>query len=152
MPKANKKMRFHSSCYENMIWKLALCFLVQCLMTSENKVHGKHSIVENETVAQKQKQTGVAVRENTSNDTKVSKNRSASLQANGVNRTKVIGNVTGINTGVAMQVDNSSSETSQETVQPSRKIISTGAFVRAFYVFVGVGAIVVMYIVVRTVR
>jgi hypothetical protein len=122
-------------------------------MTSETRVHGKHTILEDveksETVAQKQKQTGVAVRENTSNDIKVSTNKSAGLP---VNRTKVIGNVTSINTGVAMQVDNSSSETSQETVQPSRKIIGTGAFVRAFYVSVGVGAIVVMYIVVRTVR
>jgi hypothetical protein len=44
------------------------------------------------------------------------------------------------------------SGTIQETVQPARKIISAGAFVRAFYVFVGLGAIIVMYIVVRTVR
>jgi heme exporter protein D len=150
-----RKMLFHSGCHANVIWILVLCSLVQCLMTAENRVHGKRSIVEdvkkNETVAQNQKQTGVSVRENTSNDTEVSKNKSAVLPVNSIDRTKVSGNVTIINTGVAKLIDNSS-EASQETVQPSRKIISTGAFVRAFYVFVGVGAIVVMYIVVRTVR
>lgn len=150
-------MRLHSGCYANVMWMLVLCFLVQCL--SENKVHGKHNFAEektdvkkHETAAQKKKQTEAAVPQNTSSNGNVSKNQSAGLPVNGIDRAKVPGNVTSINAGVPKQVDKSSSRTYQETVQPSRKIISTGAFVRAFYVFVGVGAIVVMYIVVRTVR
>jgi hypothetical protein len=125
-------------------------------MSSENKVHGEQRTVEyvkkSEAAAQKKKETESAVQENTSDNIKVSKNQSAGLPVNDIDRTKVTENITSINIGVAKQVDNSSSRTSQETVQPSRKIIGTGAFVRAFYVFVGVGAIVVMYIVVKTVR
>lgn len=149
-------MRCHFGCYVSVIWMLVLCFLAQCLMSSENKVHGEQRTVEyvkkSEAAAQKKKETESAVQENTSDNIKVSKNQSAGLPVNDIDRTKVTENITSINIGVAKQVDNSSSRTSQETVQPSRKIIGTGAFVRAFYVFVGVGAIVVMYIVVKTVR
>ncbi|PNF35494.1 hypothetical protein B7P43_G04122 [Cryptotermes secundus] len=127
-------MRLHSG-YTNVMWIIVLCFLVQCLIISENKVHGKDNSAEektdvkkHETAAQKKKQTEAAVPQNRPSNGIESTNQSAE------------------------QVDNSSSRAYQETVQPSRKIISTGAFVRAFYVFVGVGAIVVMYIVVRTVR
>jgi hypothetical protein len=141
------------------MWILVLCFLVQCLIISENKVHGKHNSAEektdvkkHETAAQKKKQTEAAVPQNTLSNGNVSKNQSAGLPVNGVERAKVTGNVTSINAGVPKQVDSSTSRTYQETGQPSRKIIGTGAFVRAFYVLVGVGAIVVMYIVVRTVR
>jgi hypothetical protein len=149
-----KNNYIHSGCYGNVIWILVLCLLVQCLIISENKVHGetfeeKTDGKKNEAAAQKNKQAETAVPQNTSNNTTVSKNQSAVLP---VNRTKVIGNVTGVSTGVLKPVDNSASSTSQEPVHPARKIISTGAFVRAFYVFVGLGAIVVMYIVVRTVR
>lgn len=152
-------MHLHSGCYANVKWILVLCFLVQCLITSENEVHGKHNSAEektdvkkNEIAVQKKKQPEAAVPQNTSNNSNVSKNQNAALPLNSIDRAKVTGNVTSINTGVPKQVENSSSRTYQETVQPSRKIISTGAFIRAFYVFVGVGAIVVMYIVVRTVR
>jgi hypothetical protein len=140
------------------MWMLVICFLVQCLIICENEVHGKHNSEEkktddkkHETAAEKKKQTEAAVPQNTSNISNISKNQSADLPSNGIDRAKVTGNVTSINAVVPKQVDNSS-RTYQETVQPSRKIISTGAFIRAFYVFVGVGAIVVMYIVVRTVR
>jgi hypothetical protein len=134
---------------------LVLCFVVQCLIISEYEVHGKHNSAEEKTEVRKhdtaaqKKQPEAAASQNTSNNSNVSKNQSAGLP---IDRAKTTGNVTSINTGVPKLVDNSSSSTYQETVQPSRKIISTGAFVRAFYVFVGVCAIVVMYIVVRTVR
>jgi hypothetical protein len=151
---------------------------VHCLIISENEVHGQHNSAEektdvekletvgqkkkqpeektdvkkHETAVQKKKQPEASVPQKTLNNSNVSKNQNAGLPINSIDREKVIGNVTSINTGVPKLVDNSSSRTYQETVQPSRKIISSGAFVRAFYVFVGVGAIVVMYIVVRTVR
>lgn len=151
-------MRWHSG-YANVMWIIVLCFLVQCLIISENKVHGKNNSAEektdvkkHETAPQKKKQTEAAVPQNTPSNGNESKNQSAGLPVNGIDRARVTKNRTSINAGVSEQVDNSSSRAYQETVQPSRKIISTGAFVRAFYVFVGVGAIVVMYIVVRTVR
>lgn len=144
-----KKMRLYSGCCTNVMWIVLLCFMVQCLITSENEVHGKHNLEEEKLDVEKH-ETEAAVQQSTSNNSNESKNQSPGLPANGLDRAKVTGNVTNITAVVPKQVNNS--RTYQETVQPSRKIISTGAFVRAFYVFVGVGAIVVMYIVVRTVR
>jgi hypothetical protein len=103
---------------------------MQCLIISENKVHGDGNTIK--TIQQNQHAGTPGNR--TSSNTAVPKQQSA-----GARNDHNSGNVT-------------SSSKTLETVQLPRKIISTGAFVRAFYVFVGLGAIIVMYIAVRTVR
>jgi hypothetical protein len=137
-------MRQHCDCYTDVLRLVVLCLVVQCLL-----IHGddtaikENSGVKNDESTTRQDKTAVA--QNLPNERPVSKTKSAVLPLNNKDTTDT-GNVTSIS-GVSRPRNSS-----QETVQPSRKNISTGAFVRAFYVFVGLCTIVVMYIVVRTVR
>jgi hypothetical protein len=116
--------------------------MIQCLIISENKVHGVGDII----ATLKPGQPAEAAANPTSLKTALSNDGSADASKN--HNTGIVTETTEMpQTG-----DNISSDTFHETVQPVRKNISTGAFIRAFYVFVGLGAIIVMYIVVRTVR
>jgi hypothetical protein len=115
--------------------------MIQCLIITENKVHG----VGNTNTALQQNQHAEAPANPTSPNATLSNDRSADASKN-----PNIGNVTA--TIEMPQRSGNISSTIQDTVQAVRKSISTGAFIRAFYVFVGLGAIMVMYIVVRTVR
>lgn len=142
-------MCVQSVCYTNVIgllhkceWILILCLMIQCLIISENKVHG----VGDTTTTLQQNQPAEAAANLTLLKTVLANDGSV-----GASKTHNTGIVTQ-STEMLQSVDNKSSVTFHETVQPARKNISTGAFIRAFYVFVGLGAIIVMYIVVRTVR
>lgn len=141
-------MCVQSVCYTNVIgllhkceWILILCLMIQCLIISGNKVHG----VDNTNTLQPNKHAEATANPTSPNAT-LSNVRSADASKN-----HNTGNVTAT-TEMPQRSGNISSSTIQDTVQAVRKSISTGAFVRAFYVFVGLGAIMVMYIVVRTVR
>jgi hypothetical protein len=113
--------------------------MIQCLIISENKVDG-----DGNTTRTVQQDQNVEIPSNhTSANATLSEYKSTIAPKN-----HNAGNVTTTNNGVLQSVGN----TSSNTIQPALKIISPGAFVRAFYVFVGLGAIIVMYIVVRTVR
>jgi Protein of unknown function (DUF1180). len=146
-PKCRKiKMCVQSVCYITVIgflpkceWILILCLMLQCLIISENKVHGVGSTI---TTLQHSQHPETPVNHTSPN---------APLSNAGAPKNHNTGNVT---TTIKMpqRFNITSSSTIQESVQPARKIISTGAFIRAFYVFVGLGAIIVMYIIVRTVR
>jgi hypothetical protein len=151
-------MRLDPDCYTNVIWVLVLCLLVQSLIISENKVHCDNIPINTETdvkkngpTAQQNQQVEAAAQQNLPNNAILSKNQSADSSVN-TNRTNDSENVTTNGDNRYSVPPHSSSDMSQETAQPSRKNISTGAFVRAFYVSVGLGAIIVMYIVVRTIR
>jgi len=129
-------MCVQSVCYTNVIgllhkceWILILCLMIQCLIISENKVQG----------------VGAMTLQHNQHDEAPANPSSPNAAP------KSTGNVTAT-PEMPERSGNTSSSTIQETVQPARKSISTGAFIRAFYVFVGLGAIIVMYIVVRTVR
>jgi len=135
-------MCVQSVCYTNVIGLLhkcerilILCLMIQCLSISENKVHG----VGNYNTTQHNQPAEAHPNPSSPNATPLS-DGSAEAPKN-----PSTGNVT-----ATTESGNISSST--ETVQAVRKSISTGAFIRAFYVFVGLGAIIVMYIVVRTVR
>jgi hypothetical protein len=114
--------------------------MIQCLIISENKVHG----VGNTTTLQ-QKPHADAQANRTSTNASLP-NRRADATEN-----HETGNLTAT-AEMPQTSGNISSSTIQKTVQPLRKSISPGAFIRAFYGVVGLGAIIVMYIVVRTVR
>jgi hypothetical protein len=115
--------------------------MIQCLIISENKVHG----VGNTSTTLQHNQHAEAPAYHTAQIATLSNDRSADASKN-----PNTGNVTA--TTEMQQRSGNISSTIQDTVQAVRKSISTGAFIRAFYVFVGLGAIMVMYIVVRTVR
>jgi len=141
-------MCVQSVCYTNVIgllhkceWILILCLMIQCLIISENKVHG----VGNTTTTLQRSQPAEGPANPTSPNAALSNDGSAVAPKN---------HDTGTMTETAEMPQGvyKSSNALHETVQPVRKNISTGAFIRAFYVFVGLGAIIVMYIVVRTVR
>jgi hypothetical protein len=118
---------------------------MQCVVSRDNTAIKENTGVENnEPATQQNKPAKTPAAQNLPNKSAISKTQSALSPLN--KGTTDTGNVTSIS-GVPRPLNSS-----QETVQPSRKNISTGAFVRAFYVFVGLCAIVVMYIVVRTVR
>jgi len=142
-------MCVQSVCYTNVIgllhkceWVLILCLIIQCLIISENKVHG----VGNPITTLQRNRHPEAPANPPSPNAAPSNDRSAdapkSHNTENVNAT----------TEMPQRSGSITSSTIQESVQPVRKSISTGAFIRAFYVFVGLGAIIVMYIVVRTVR
>jgi len=142
-------MCVQSVCYTNVIgllhkceWVLILCLIIQCLIISENKVHG----VGNAHPTLQPNRHPEAPANPASPNAAPSNARIAdapkSHNTENVNAT----------TEMPQRSGSISSSTIQESVQPVRKSISTGAFIRAFYVFVGLGAIIVMYIVVRTVR
>jgi hypothetical protein len=115
--------------------------MIQCLIISENKVHG----VSDTAKILQHIQQDAAPPKSTSSSASLSHDRSAVTPKN-----HNTGNMNG--TMEMLQPDDTTSLSPIQAVQPGRKIISTGAFIRAFYVFVGLGAIIVMYIVVRTVR
>lgn len=122
-----RKMRVHSGYCTNILWVLILCLITA--------VEEKTAVMNNEPAAQSQP-----------NNTTVLRAQSVGSHVNNKSRTDAV-DVTSNISGVPRPLNSS-----QEIVQPSHKNISSGAYVRAFYVFVGLGAIVVMYIVVRTVR
>ena len=133
-------MCVQSVCYTNVIgllhkceWVLILCLMIQCLIISEGKVN---EVVNTKTTLHTETPTNPP-----SPNAPLPNDRRADEPKNHNTATPEMpppsGNI---------------SSTTQETVQAVRKSISTGAFIRAFYVFVGLGAIIVMYIVVRTVR
>jgi hypothetical protein len=142
-------MCVQSVCYTNVIgllhkceWILILCLIIQCLIISENKVHG----VANTIATLQRNRHPEAPANPTSPNAAPSNERSVDAP-----KSHNTGNVNAT-TEMPQRSGSISSSTIQESVQPVRKSISTGAFIRAFYVFVGLGAIIVMYIVVRTVR
>jgi hypothetical protein len=137
-------MCVQSVCYTNVIgllhkceWILILCLIIQCLIISENKVHG---VVNTTTLHPEAPANPTSPNAAPSNDRIADAPKSHNTE--NVNAT----------TEMPQRPGGISSSTIQESVHPARKTISTGAFIRAFYVFVGLGAIIVMYIVVRTVR
>jgi hypothetical protein len=113
--------------------------MIQCLIISENKVHGVGDIA----TTIKHTKRGEVLDNHTTPNESLSHDRSAVEPAKN--------NSGNMNATTEHRFDDTSPSTIQ-AVQPARKIISTGAFIRAFYVFVGLGAIIVMYIVVRSVR
>jgi hypothetical protein len=115
--------------------------MIQCLIISENKVHG----VGNTATTIKHKKQGEVP------DNPITSNELLSHDRGAVEPTKNNTGNMNATTEMPRRLDDITPSTIQ-AVQPARKIISTGAFIRAFYVFVGLGAIIVMYIVVRTVR
>jgi hypothetical protein len=141
-------MCVQSVCYTNVIgllhkceWVLILCLIIQCLIISENKVHG----VGNTTTLQPNRHSEAPANPASPN---AAPSNARSADAPKSHNTENV-NAT---TEMPQRSGSISSSTIKESVQPVRKSISTGAFIRAFYVFVGLGAIIVMYIVVRTVR
>jgi hypothetical protein len=115
--------------------------MMQCLIVSENRVHG----IDNTITTVERNQHEASANPPPPN-VALTNDRIA-----GVPKNHNTGNVTAT-TEMLQHSGNTSSSTITETVQPVRKSISTGAFIRAFYVFVGLGAVIVMYIAVRTVR
>jgi len=139
-------MCVQSVCYTSVIgllhkceWILILCLMIQCLIISENKVHGDGDT----TTTLQPNHPAEAAANPISPKTAQSNDGSAGASKN--HNPEIVTETTEI-------VDKKPSNTFHETVHSDRKNISTGAFIRAFYVFVGLGAIIVMYIVVRTVR
>lgn len=121
--------------YTNVLLVLTLCLAIQCVFSSGDVTKKeKIGVKDNEPVAQQDNQVRTSAAQSVPNENTVSPLKDGDATNTGIG-------------GVSRQLNSS-----QETVQPSHKMISTGAFVRAFYVFVGLCAIVVMYIVVRTVR
>lgn len=135
-------MSLYSGCHINVIYVFVVCFLLHCLFISENEVHADSTPSNVKPIDKTTKSVST---------TKLPPNHSEIIHVTEISKTKAESITNGVNaTQNSETVTPGNSSTIRKRDPP--KNISAGAVVRGFYVFVGLGAIVVMYIVVRTVR